>query len=83
MKMPVDGDSVVRFEIAPRSIVLILATIAGVWLAYQLWVVELILVTWGRCVFDEPLCSHCFFRKIARSRASVGRPSSSNFRTAA
>ena len=44
MKRPVKGKSVVRFEIAPRSIVLILATIAGVWLAYQLWIVELILV---------------------------------------
>ena len=44
MKMPVRDKSVVRFEIAPRSIVLILATIAGVWLAYELWTVELILV---------------------------------------
>jgi predicted PurR-regulated permease PerM len=42
--MPVKDKSVVRFEIAPRSIVLILATIAGVWLAYKLWIVELILV---------------------------------------
>ena len=32
------------FEIAPRSIVLVLATIAGVWLAVQLWIVWLILV---------------------------------------
>lgn len=36
--------SVVRFEITPRSIVLILATVAGVWLAYELRIVELILV---------------------------------------
>jgi predicted PurR-regulated permease PerM len=36
--------SIVRFEIAPRSIALILATIAGVWLAWQLWLVELILI---------------------------------------
>jgi predicted PurR-regulated permease PerM len=35
---------VTRFEIAPRSIVLIVVTIAGLWLAYELWVVELILV---------------------------------------
>lgn len=44
MKTPPPGKSVVRFEIAPRSIALILATIAGVWLAYELWVVELMLV---------------------------------------
>ena len=37
-------EPVVRFEIAPRSIALILATIAGVWLAWQLWTVELILI---------------------------------------
>lgn len=35
---------VIRFEIAPRSIALILATIAGVWLAWQLLTVELILI---------------------------------------
>jgi predicted PurR-regulated permease PerM len=44
MKPPVPDKSVVRFEIAPRSIALILATIAGVWLAYHLWIVVLILV---------------------------------------
>jgi predicted PurR-regulated permease PerM len=44
MKAPAEGTSVVRFEIAPRSIVLILATIALVWLAYHLWIVELILI---------------------------------------
>ncbi len=44
MKAPLQNKSVVRFEIAPRSIALILATIAGVWLAYELWIVELILV---------------------------------------
>ena len=44
MKVPAQDKTVVRFEVAPRSIVLILATIALVWLAYQLWVVVLILV---------------------------------------
>jgi putative heme transporter len=44
MKAPPQEKSVVRFEIAPRSIALLLATIAFVWLAYQLWIVELILV---------------------------------------
>lgn len=44
MKSPSPKTSVVRFEIAPRSIALILATIAGVWLAWQLWIVELILI---------------------------------------
>ena len=44
MKLPVPDKSTVCIEISPRSIVLILATIAGVWLAYQLWIVELILV---------------------------------------
>lgn len=42
--MPSRKDTVVRFEIAPRSIVLILAAIAGVWLAWHLWLVELILL---------------------------------------
>jgi predicted PurR-regulated permease PerM len=44
LKKPVQDKAIVRFEIAPRSIALILATIAGVWLAYELWIVELILV---------------------------------------
>ena len=44
MKVPVHDKSTVCIEISPRSIALILATIAGVWLAYQLWIVELILV---------------------------------------
>lgn len=44
MKVPARDKSIVRFEIAPRSIVLILATIALLWLAYQLWTVELVLV---------------------------------------
>lgn len=44
MKSPSPKTSVVRFEISPRSIALILATIAGVWLAWQLWLVELILI---------------------------------------
>jgi predicted PurR-regulated permease PerM len=44
MKVPAQDKSVVRFEIAPRSIVLILATTALVFLAYKLWIVELILV---------------------------------------
>jgi predicted PurR-regulated permease PerM len=36
--------SIVRFEIAPRSIVVVLVAVAAVWLAYQLWMVALILV---------------------------------------
>lgn len=44
MQAPVKESSVVRVEITPRSIVLILAAVAGVWLAYQLWIVALILV---------------------------------------
>ncbi|MBI5601212.1 MAG: AI-2E family transporter [Gemmatimonadetes bacterium] len=44
MQAPEHESSVVRVEITPRSIVLILAAVAGVWLAYQLWVVALILV---------------------------------------
>lgn len=43
MKAPKDT-TVVRFEIAPRSLALILATIAAVWLAYQLRIVELMLL---------------------------------------
>jgi putative heme transporter len=42
--VPNSNPSVVRFEITPRSIALVLATIVGVWLVYELWVVELILV---------------------------------------
>lgn len=44
MNVHLEDKSVVRFEIAPRSIVLVLATLAGVWLAYQLRVVGLILI---------------------------------------
>lgn len=44
MKPPAQKSSIVRFEIAPRSIALILVSIAGVWLAWQLWIVELILI---------------------------------------
>ncbi|MBI5601143.1 MAG: hypothetical protein HY944_06215, partial [Gemmatimonadetes bacterium] len=44
MQAPEHESSIVRVEITPRSIVLILAAVAGVWLAYQLWVVALILV---------------------------------------
>ena len=44
MKAPVKESSIVSVEIAPRSIVLILAAVAGVWLAYQLWIVALVLV---------------------------------------
>ena len=44
MKKSVAGQRSVPFEITPRTIVLVLATIAAVWLAYQLWVVELILL---------------------------------------
>lgn len=44
MKAPVNESSIVSVEITPRSIVLILAAVAGVWLAYQLWIVALVLV---------------------------------------
>jgi predicted PurR-regulated permease PerM len=44
MKVPAQDKTVVRFEIAPRSIGWILATIAGVWLLRQLWVVGLLVV---------------------------------------
>ena len=44
MNVHLEDKSVVRFEIAPRSIALVLATLAGVWLAYQLRVVGLILI---------------------------------------
>jgi len=44
MKAPVTKTSVVHVEISPRSIVLILAALAAVWLAYQLWIVALILI---------------------------------------
>jgi predicted PurR-regulated permease PerM len=44
MKVPAQDRTVVRFEIAPRSIVWIVATIAGVWLFVQLWTIGLVLV---------------------------------------
>lgn len=44
MKVPLREAPVVRIEITPRSIVLILAAVAAVWLAYQLWIVALVLV---------------------------------------
>jgi len=44
MKVPAQGTTVVRFEIAPRSIAWILATVVGVWLLVQLRVVALLLV---------------------------------------
>jgi len=44
MKVPAPTLSVVRFEIAPRSIARILATIVGVWLFLQLRAVVLLLV---------------------------------------
>jgi predicted PurR-regulated permease PerM len=44
MKVPAQERTVVRFEIAPRSIVWIVATIAGVWLFVQLWTIGLVLV---------------------------------------
>ena len=42
MKMPAKESSVLSVEITPRSIVLILAAVAAVWLAYQLWIVALV-----------------------------------------
>jgi predicted PurR-regulated permease PerM len=44
MHLPAQGNTVIRFEIAPRSIAWILATVAGVWLVYQLRMVVLLLV---------------------------------------
>jgi predicted PurR-regulated permease PerM len=44
MKDPPQDKTVVRFEIAPRTIVLILFTVAGVWLLIQLWVVVLLVL---------------------------------------
>ena len=44
MKMPAQDTTVVRFEIAPRSIVWVLATIVGVWLVLQLRAIVLLLV---------------------------------------
>src|SRR2546426_9223097 len=44
MKAPAQDKTVVRFEIAPRTIGWILATVAGVWLLRELWVVGLLVV---------------------------------------
>jgi predicted PurR-regulated permease PerM len=44
MKVPAQDKTVVRFEVAPRTIGWILATIAGVWLLRELWVVGLLVV---------------------------------------
>ena len=44
MKVAAQDKTVVRFEIAPRSIAWILATIVGVWLFFQLRVIVLLLV---------------------------------------
>ena len=44
MKVPAQEKTVVRFEIAPRSIAWILATIVGVWLFLQLRAIVLLLV---------------------------------------
>jgi predicted PurR-regulated permease PerM len=44
MKAPVLNESTVRFDIAPRAIALLLATVAGVWLAYELRIVVLMVV---------------------------------------
>jgi predicted PurR-regulated permease PerM len=44
MKVSAQDQSTVRFEITPRSCALVLATVAGVWLAYQLRLVALILL---------------------------------------
>ena len=42
MKVPAQDNTVVRFEIAPRSIAWILGTIVGVWLFLQLWAIALL-----------------------------------------
>ena len=44
MKTPAQGKTVVRLEIAPQAIGWILATITGVWLLSQLWVIVLLVV---------------------------------------
>src|SRR5256885_4906621 len=44
MKAPAPEKTVVRFEIAPATVGLILAAIAGVWLLAQLWMVGLLVV---------------------------------------
>ena len=44
MKAHVPQQSTVRYDIAPRAIVLLLATVAGVWLAYELRIVVLMVV---------------------------------------
>src|SRR5213595_1104203 len=44
MKMPAQERTVVRFEIAPRTIGWILAAAAGVWLLRELWLIGLLLV---------------------------------------
>jgi len=44
VRAPAEAATVVRFEIAPRSIAWILATIAGVWLVLQLHAVVILLV---------------------------------------
>jgi len=44
MKVPAQDTTVVRFEIAPRSIAWILAAVVGVWLFLQLWTIALVLV---------------------------------------
>jgi predicted PurR-regulated permease PerM len=44
MKAPDQEKALVRFEIAPRTVGLILGTIAGVWLLAQLWVIGLLVV---------------------------------------
>jgi predicted PurR-regulated permease PerM len=44
MKVPAQDKTVIRFEIGPRSIAWILATVAGVWLFLQLRAVVLLLV---------------------------------------
>src|SRR5438105_91328 len=44
MKAPAPEKTVVRFEIAPATVGLILAAIAGVWLLAQLWVIGLLVV---------------------------------------
>ncbi|MFI5346043.1 MAG: AI-2E family transporter [Elusimicrobiota bacterium] len=44
MEPPDPDGKVVRFEVAPRTIVLIIAAVVGLWLLYRLWTVVLVLV---------------------------------------
>ena len=65
-------DNSVRFEITPRTIGLVLAAMAGVWLVRQLWVIVLLVVV--ALVFAgtfNPLVERMEKRGLRRSRALI------------